>query len=222
MKPKFRAVTSGLLILAVSCNPVPQTLEPATPSPPIQAVSTISATLSETLPSPTILPIFTPKPIIGQVITTIPVGPMPGGLLTIGEGAVWVPNSGNSTLSRIDPQTNQVVMTIEIGERGGSYGSPLAVAVTPGAVWVTDNAGFAVVRIDPMTNELTARIPLKRRIAGVSRDVEPYYLSANNEAVWVTGLESDSIIRIDPQTNEVIAAFKLPSPSGVAIGENAV
>ena len=44
---------------------------------------------------------------------------------------MWVANGGDGTVSRIDPETNKVVETIEIGHR------PLGIAVGNGLVWVT-------------------------------------------------------------------------------------
>jgi YVTN family beta-propeller protein len=63
----------------------------------------------------------------------IDVGRTPRGI-AYGEGAVWVANSGDGTVSRIDPNTNQVVATVRVGNR------PLGIAVGAGAVWVTVQA----------------------------------------------------------------------------------
>jgi YVTN family beta-propeller protein len=41
------------------------------------------------------------------------------------------PNSGDGTVSRIDPETNEVVETIAVGHR------PEGIAVAGGLVWVT-------------------------------------------------------------------------------------
>lgn len=32
--------------------------------------------------------------------------------IAIGEGAVWIPDVGNSVIYKVDPETNQVAMTI--------------------------------------------------------------------------------------------------------------
>jgi YVTN family beta-propeller protein len=50
--------------------------------------------------------------------------------LAVGPDAIWVANSGDGTISRIDPDTNSV-KTISVGHR------PLGVAVADGLVWVT-------------------------------------------------------------------------------------
>ena len=63
------------------------------------------------------------------VIATIPVGHEPFGIAA-GDGAVWVANRTDFTVSRIDPRTNRVVATIRIGNR------PQGIAAGQGAVWV--------------------------------------------------------------------------------------
>ncbi|MGH2463386.1 MAG: hypothetical protein ACRDFZ_07190, partial [Candidatus Limnocylindria bacterium] len=50
--------------------------------------------------------------------------------IAIGADAVWVANSGDGTVSRIDPTTNEVVQIITIG------GSPVGIAVGGDTVWV--------------------------------------------------------------------------------------
>jgi YVTN family beta-propeller protein len=47
---------------------------------------------------------------------------------------VWVANSADGTVSRIDLETNQVVATIPVGN------APADIAVVDGAVWVTVQA----------------------------------------------------------------------------------
>ena len=42
----------------------------------------------------------------------------------VGAGAVWVANRNDGTVSRIDPETNDVVKTIEVGKRSGGDSSP--------------------------------------------------------------------------------------------------
>ena len=49
----------------------------------------------------------------------------------MGEGAVWVVNGSDHAISRIDPETNQVVATIELENE------PVRIAADEGAVWVT-------------------------------------------------------------------------------------
>lgn len=67
-----------------------------------------------------------------RVVRKIPVGRRPTGVdLDESNNAVWVVNSGDGTVSRIDATTGEVVATIEVG------GSPQSIAVGEGGVWVT-------------------------------------------------------------------------------------
>ena len=54
--------------------------------------------------------------------------------LAVGEGAVWVANTAAGSVSRIEPATNQVVHTIEVGN------APAGIVVAAGFVWVTVQA----------------------------------------------------------------------------------
>jgi YVTN family beta-propeller protein len=61
--------------------------------------------------------------------TTIPVGDGPSAI-AVGAGAVWVVNRDDATVSRIDPETNEVVATIALAHR------PAGIAVSDDTVWV--------------------------------------------------------------------------------------
>jgi YVTN family beta-propeller protein len=80
------------------------------------------------------------------VVETIAVGPRPG-RIAIGEGAVWVVNRGDHSVTRIDPATNKVVATIAVGHGIGAGD----IAVGAGAVWLSA-PGTPLVRLDPATN----------------------------------------------------------------------
>ena len=67
-------------------------------------------------------------------MTTIPVGAGPTGI-AVGAGAVWVANSRDGTVSRIDPRRDRVVATIAVGD------SPDNLTVSAGRVWVTVQTG---------------------------------------------------------------------------------
>ena len=64
---------------------------------------------------------------------SIPVGDGPVDV-AVGAGAIWVANSGDGTVSRIDPQTKKVIATIPVGN------SPQGIAVGASTVWVTVQA----------------------------------------------------------------------------------
>ena len=54
--------------------------------------------------------------------------------VAVGAGGVWVANSREGTVSRIDPQSNRVIATIRVGH------SLQGIAVGGGAVWVSVQA----------------------------------------------------------------------------------
>jgi YVTN family beta-propeller protein len=63
--------------------------------------------------------------------------------MSSGEGAVWVANGHEGTVTRIDLATNTVVETIAVGR------APFSIAVGEGAVWVTNREEDTLTRIDP-------------------------------------------------------------------------
>jgi YVTN family beta-propeller protein len=200
-------VTFGMLL--ASCRPIVATQEL---TPGAQATPTAAAE-STTAPAAAAAPGAESEDNIGDVIATIPVGNSAGARVAIGDGTAWVANTADGTVSRIDTSTNQVVATLTIGERGGTYGSPWATAFAAGSLWVTDNAARAIVRIDPATDEALATIPL---------EVEPFSINANEEGVWVSALDADQVIRIDPKTNAVVATIEVPSPADFAFTDDSV
>src|SRR2546426_4989392 len=172
----------------------------------------------------------------GPAQALIAVGQRPG-VPVAGEGAVWVPNTGDGTVSRIDPRSNRVVATLRIGnqlafyqrdcEAKGSVHSfmgtsfhvrdcdlPSALAVGAGALWVLKNDEQMVLRVDPRNEHVVARVAL---------DFVPFDMTATDNAVWITGYWVDQLVRVDPKTNQVVARLTLPDgASGIAVSDQAV
>jgi YVTN family beta-propeller protein len=134
--------------------------------------------------------------------------------IAVGDGALWVVDGhttrpGPGTVSRIDPRTNQVVATIEVGRYA------LAAAVGEGAVWVVNAQPGSgdpgtISRIDPRTNQVVATIPV---------GYYPWDVTVGGGAVWVSNLGDGTISRIDPQKNEVRETVSVgKSPRGLAFG----
>jgi len=67
-----------------------------------------------------------------QTLGTTKVGVAPVSA-SYGAGSVWVANSGDGTVSRIDPASGQVVRTITISDGG----TPSGIAATDNGIWVT-------------------------------------------------------------------------------------
>jgi YVTN family beta-propeller protein len=65
-----------------------------------------------------------------EVVRELPVGKGPSAIAA-GAGSLWVANTDDGTVSRIDPEKRTVTETIELGHR------PLGVLVHDDFVWVT-------------------------------------------------------------------------------------
>jgi YVTN family beta-propeller protein len=175
--------------------------------------------------------LFAPLAIPPYVAATIAVGDNPSGVAVAPSG-VWVTNWADLTLSRINPATNSVLQTIDVGsatlEGSVLVGmAPEAVAYGEGSLWVT-LLGFrfdaaadpplqltagSVVRLDPATGTVQATIPVGRG---------PFDIEVTPGAVWVPlGLDG-AIVRIDPATNATVATIPVPDPTGLAVGLGAV
>ena len=131
---------------------------------------------------------------------TIPVGQQPT-TVVLGQGAVWVANKVDNSLSRLDPQTNRVVATIAASDGVADL------AVGSDAVWTGgDRRGVArVVRIDSRTNRVVATVPVTHQPAG---------LAVTDDAVWVTSFVGGTLWRIDPHTNTVTATVRKVAEAG--------
>ena len=79
------------------------------------------------------------------------------GACGFGEGAVWVANLDDSTLSRINPKTREVERTIPM-----QGVSPSDIAAGEGGVWVANGPDNAVVRVSPDANEVVDTIGTNR------------------------------------------------------------
>ncbi len=111
----------------------------------------------------------------GSVTDTIRVGNAPSGV-AVGEGSVWVTNAGDSSVSRIDPETNEVSQTLPASEPG-----PTGIAVGDGALWVADSIGAALLRVDPTTEEESQSVPLAGQPSGVAFTPDGVWVSYRAE-----------------------------------------
>jgi YVTN family beta-propeller protein len=114
------------------------------------------------------------------------------GAPAVGAGSVWVPNTADGTLSRVDAATNAVTATIRYGPAGqlGDFYDSAAFAF--GSVWVASDEHATVTRIDPATNLVIATIPVAGR---------PAQITVTADAVWVAHFLQPLATRIDPATN---------------------
>lgn len=147
----------------------------------------------------------------------IAVGSRPG-VVVLGAGAAWVPNTGDGTLTKIDQKSNRVLATWRIGDpaslraqgctcysvhqcpngtfRVRKCDVPSVVAFGAGSVWVPRNDRKSLLRLDPRTGKLLAEI----QVGAVVWD-----LAATDSGVWLTDYFGSKLIHIDPATNRVVA-----------------
>jgi peptide/nickel transport system substrate-binding protein len=139
----------------------------------------------------------------GKVVSQVPVGGAPGEV-AVGPDAVWVTNTNDDTVSRIDPSTHGIRQTIAVGA------GPAGVAVGGGAVWVANGLAGTVSRIDPATNRVVAEIRAGNGPRGVAY---------GEGAVWVTNSADGTVVRIDPDAERAPRTFPaVIGAAGVAVG----
>ena len=162
---------------------------------------------------------------------------------TTADGDVWVTHQLGRGLSRIDPETNQVVATVDAGP---TCGAPV---VLDGEIWQSICDGGTFVRIDAASSTLLETIPAEghgflveiggRLITVQSPDTPsatalaeldpadgsftplPFsidgfeaLLAADGETLWVMTI--DSLQRIDPDDGRVIATFPYTDAQAVS------
>lgn len=137
-----------------------------------------------------------------KVVARIPVTKPTG--IAVGLGGVWAVEHRGDSVVRIDPQTDDIVAQIRLGERGPNELCGMCVEnviVSDGSVWTSNNEARSVGRIDAVTNELAATIELPLRAWAVA---------AGGGAIWASqfqgtpdgGVGDMSVARIDPATNQ--------------------
>lgn len=137
-----------------------------------------------------------PRALQQHVVAKIEVGAAPE-TAAIAYGSVWVANHRGDSISRIDPETNEV-STIELP--GGPVGNILQFGA--GSVWVEqflESKGRDVIRrVDSRTNEVVDTIPVSPRLVR-SVFAEGY--------LW--SYDGSNLIQIDPEVGEVIDRVRI-------------
>jgi YVTN family beta-propeller protein len=162
--------------------------------------------------------------------------------------SVWVANTLEDTVSRIDAESGQVT-TIDVG------GEPAGVATGAGYAWVTDATEGTVEQIDPATNQIVGSVKIgngPRGVAVAYRAVwalavtdgelvrvsltragevtdrisvgsRPTAIAAGADSLWVTDEAAGTVVRVEPGSRRVSEAISVGNtPSSVVFGEGAV
>jgi streptogramin lyase len=90
-----------------------------------------------------------------------------------GAGFVWVTDTQDNTVFRIDPAARQGTTVRGVGN------GPVGIAVAFGSVWVANSRDGTVARIEPRTRAVAPKIPL-------GRGLSPDRMAVAGGSLWVT------------------------------------
>jgi streptogramin lyase len=135
------------------------------------------------------------------------------GVPAVDRGAVWVPNTGDGTVSRVSPG-GEVVATVALGAGAGAGGFLDSAVVAGGSVWVARDAAGEIDRIDPAANQVAKRIKVTARPGG---------LTSGGGYVWAFHFLGPQVTRLDQATGAK-KVFTVPgvAGSGIVYAGNAV
>jgi DNA-binding beta-propeller fold protein YncE len=156
------------------------------------------------------------QPTLGPV-TRFSVGPDPISVAVTPDGA-WVLNSGDSTISRIDPGTGRVQSSFTASFAVDTGGRLVFATVAEGRLWVAYNVSYdetAVAVVDPSTGRALTTM----RFGGFVIDVlaKPGDLAIGSGAVWVALQGEDHVKRLDAATGKLLDRYPLDEPTALAV-----
>ncbi len=124
---------------------------------------------------------------------------------------VWVSNDPKGTVSKLDPKSNQVLATIDVGKEPGA-----GLALGFGSLWIPCCGDSCIARLDIATDKVVARVqtPIAHSEGG---------LATGADSVWVLSNPKGELARIDPATNAVVAWIPVEKGSyACAFGKDAL
>jgi hypothetical protein len=134
------------------------------------------------------------------------------GSLASGFGSVWVADTKNLEVLRVEPRTHAVSARIRTGGDTSANGGDPIVNAGAGAVWAiarapSSDGGHRVLRIDPKANDVTATVPLPAAQAPIVYDIQIV-----EGRPWV--LTTAGAIGLDPATGRPETFVKVRKPAG--------
>jgi DNA-binding beta-propeller fold protein YncE len=140
-------------------------------------------------------------PVTNKIVDDLSVGKQPTAI-AVGEGAVWVANADDRTVSRIDPKTRKVGETIGIG----SDVHDLAAGF--GSIWVAGGTDGTITRIDAHTGKTETLLGGRQPV---------FWIAAGAGGLWATS--GQTLVRIDPTSGRVAKEVRLfAEPTGLTTG----
>lgn len=141
-------------------------------------------------------------------LSIINVGENPSGI-AFGNDQVWAANTAEGSVSVIDPLTNVISQTYEVG------GAPEDVAIGLGAAWVSDRGAGTITKV-----AFDEGVPRVLAVGAVGRRLD---VAPGSGAVWVVS-EDFGVFRVDPvdNTRRQLEDDLLEAPTDVAAGQGTV
>jgi ABC-type branched-subunit amino acid transport system substrate-binding protein/outer membrane protein assembly factor BamB/predicted Ser/Thr protein kinase len=136
--------------------------------------------------------------------------------LAVGEGSLWALGLDGATVSRIDPDTREVIRQSKV--KGGATD----IAAGAGAVWVKSEDG-RLHRLDPRTGKATnvVKLPETDFQCDLPFQNQGYpQVAVGAGAVWAIS-EDRRVFRIDPETGERVAKIDVDATT-IAAGKEGV
>jgi YVTN family beta-propeller protein len=191
-RPGRKVVIAGVLVLVVLATAGGYAFQRATRAPPVLSTENRVDVID---------------PGNGKVVEQVPLNHTPSGIAA-GAGSLWVTNSGDGTVSRLDADSRQVQATINVD------GQPTGVAVAGGFVWVSLQDRGSVAQISPGAERVVATVVVGN---------QPTAISAGLSGVWVANSADRTISRINPSSGKVSATVDVGgAPSGIAVTADTV
>jgi branched-chain amino acid transport system substrate-binding protein len=158
----------------------------------------------------------------GRLRAAIAVGGTPTSV-AVGEGAAWVLNSDDQTITRVDERSRAA-------KTFGSGGVPTDLAAGAGALWVGNGkrtraqfigpVATSIVQVDPSTTAVRAAVSLPNP-GGFTSNLQQDHIAVTRDAVWAVNPDA-SVSRIDPRGGEVSAVVRRLVAGAVAEGDEGV
>ncbi len=112
--------------------------------------------------------------------------------VAVGENGVWVTQSGQNKVLRIDPVSKQIVASIPV------EGRPTEISAGRGFAWVIQPDLSSMARIDPQTNAVADSFPILSAPSDVDADLGGVWLAAGRRVLRIDPLKLEIGSNIDP------------------------
>ncbi len=149
-------------------------------------------------------------PATNEIVAEIAAGIRPGPIAA-GDGAVWVGNLDDRTLTRIDTRQRSVAATISLENR-----TPTGVAVGAGAVWVAHGLLGQVSRVDGQFNRVSNTVDV------ASPNSRSGVVAVGEGSVWAV-FGDGTLAMIDPGEATVVGSgFAGALPGAIIVSDGVV